>query len=57
MDMAATNGYLDIVKFLHFNRKEGCTRLAFDGAARNGHLEIVRFLHYHRFEGGTERAM
>ena len=34
MDYVAENGYLEIVKWLHDNRTEGCTN-------DNGHLEIV----------------
>jgi hypothetical protein len=35
---------MDIIKWLHKNRTEGCTSDAMDWAADNGHLEIVRFL-------------
>ncbi len=45
MDMASQNGHLDIVKFLHENRSEGCTTWAMDYASRFGYLEVVKFLH------------
>ena len=51
MDWAAQNGYLEIVKWLHFNRKEGCTFFAMNWAAHYGHLEIVKWLHLNRKEG------
>jgi hypothetical protein len=35
---------LEVVKFLHFNRTEGCTTKAMVWATMNGHLEIVEFL-------------
>ena len=38
MDDAARNGHLEVVKFLHMNRREGCTNKAMDSAARNGHI-------------------
>ncbi|EGG19712.1 hypothetical protein DFA_00290 [Cavenderia fasciculata] len=56
MDEAAKNS-LDIVKFLHFNRSEGCTNKAMDNAACNGHLDIVKFLHENRSEGCTTNAI
>lgn len=40
MDEAAKNGHIDVVKFLHSNRQEGCTGGAMDMASRNGHLEV-----------------
>ena len=36
MDDASSNGHLDIVKWLHINRKEGCTTKAMDEAALRG---------------------
>ena len=57
MDLAATNGYLEIVKWLHANKKEGCTTDAMDWAADNNHLEIVKWLHLNRHEGCTTYAM
>jgi len=57
MDGAARDGHLDMVKFLHFNRTEGCTHKAMDWAAHQGHLEVVQFLHNNRTEGCTTEAM
>ncbi|KAG2806418.1 hypothetical protein PC116_g21880 [Phytophthora cactorum] len=56
MDRAAANGYLDVVEFLHQNRKEGCTPAAMDDAARNGHFEVVKFLYKNRSEYCTAMA-
>jgi len=44
MDFAASNGHLDVVKWLHANRHEGCTQCAIKDAYRNGHFEIVQWL-------------
>ncbi|CAN0442462.1 unnamed protein product, partial [Discosporangium mesarthrocarpum] len=42
MDMAAANGHLDVVKWLHKHRPSvGCTTNAMDSAAERGHLEVV----------------
>ncbi|KAI8847262.1 hypothetical protein BC829DRAFT_396815 [Chytridium lagenaria] len=57
MNQAAMRGHLDIVKFLHEHRSEGCTTHGIDSAARNGHLDIIRFLHENRSEGCTTSAM
>ncbi|RHY01585.1 hypothetical protein DYB28_011769 [Aphanomyces astaci] len=57
MNASAANGHLEIVKFLHHHRTEGCTRRAMDMAAKNGHLPVVQFLHEHRREGCTEFAL
>ncbi|GMF25643.1 unnamed protein product [Phytophthora fragariaefolia] len=57
MDAAAACGHLDVVKWLHLYRTEGCTTTAMDLAAANGHLEIVKWLHSHRIEGCTTAAM
>ena len=56
-DFASRAGYLEMVKFLHFKRKEGCVSRTMNCAVDNGHLEIVKFLHYNRTEGCTRRAM
>lgn len=57
MVLAATQGHLDMVMFLHENRKEGTTEEAMDLAATFGHLEVVWWLHMYRTEGCTTRAM
>ena len=57
MNYCAANGYLDIVKFLHYNRTEGCTTDAMDYAASKGNIEVIKFLYYNRNEGCSFRAM
>jgi len=58
MDMVAFYGHLEVVKWIHYNRKEVlCTTLAMDNAAKKGHIEIVKWLHYNRTEGCTTLAM
>ena len=56
MDVAAGNGHLELVKWLHEHEKEGCTKHAIDSAAGNGHLEVVKFLHENRTEGCSQIA-
>ena len=51
MDDAASKGHLEVVKYLHLNRSEGCSTYAMDWAANEGHLEIVKYLHLNRSEG------
>ncbi|ETV95418.1 hypothetical protein H310_11292 [Aphanomyces invadans] len=46
MDVAAKHGHLDIIQWLHANRKEGCTSAAMDHAARNGHVDVCDWLHH-----------
>ncbi|CAK4207144.1 unnamed protein product [Aphanomyces euteiches] len=57
MDVAARDGHLDIIHFLHYNRTEGCTRQAMNLAARFNHMEIVAFLQEHRTEGCTSDGL
>ena len=57
MDWAAQEGHLQVVKWLHENRSEGCTSDAMDGAAQEGHLDVVKWLHENRSEGCTSDAM
>jgi hypothetical protein len=45
MDLACCYGHLDIVKWLHNNRKERATIWGMDYASAENHLEIVKFLH------------
>src|SRR3989337_934342 len=49
----AKNGHIELVKWLHENRMEGCTIWAMEWAAQNGHLDIVKWLHENRREGCT----
>ncbi len=57
MNIAAANGHLEVIKWLHENRMEGCTTCAMDRAAENGHLDVVKWLHENRNEGCTTDAM
>ncbi|RLN95524.1 hypothetical protein BBJ28_00021025 [Nothophytophthora sp. Chile5] len=57
MDGAAAKGRLDLVRWLHETRSEGCSKAAMDGAAANGHLTVMRWLHEHRTEGCSPDAM
>ncbi len=44
MDMAAQSGKINVVKWFHSNRSEGCTARAIDIAADDGFDDIVIFL-------------
>lgn len=57
MDIAATNGHLNVVSWLHDNSDQTCTTAAMNGAANNNHLNAVRFLHKNRAEGCTADAL
>ncbi|KAM9964653.1 hypothetical protein ACTFIW_004427 [Dictyostelium discoideum] len=57
IDLSARHGDLEILKFLHENRKEGATVNAMDLSAQYGHLEVVKFLHENRAEGCTKNAI
>ena len=46
-----------MVKWLHENRREGCTTNAIDNAASGGHISIVKYLLKNRREGFTDRAI
>ena len=50
MDQAVIYGQLEIVKWLHENRNEGCSGHTIDHVAQHGHWEIVRFLKNNRPE-------
>ncbi|ETP30458.1 hypothetical protein F442_20558, partial [Phytophthora nicotianae P10297] len=41
---AAKKGRLDIVKLLHSNNIDGCTRIAIQIAAARGHLDVVKWM-------------
>jgi hypothetical protein len=44
MDLAAKNGHLRIVEWLHFHRREGCTYEALNDASNGNHLDVVKWL-------------
>ena len=54
IDNAAKKGHVEVLKWLHENRSEGCSELAMNRAAN---LTILQFLHENRTEGCTEEAM
>lgn len=56
LDAAATNGHLQLVKWLH-ERHMPCSTKAMDGAAEFGHHAIVEWLHHNRTEGCTKKAV
>jgi hypothetical protein len=41
MDDASAENRLEIVKWLHENRREGCTKAAMDGATRRGYINMI----------------
>ncbi|GMF22471.1 unnamed protein product [Phytophthora lilii] len=53
MDEAARTGDLEMIKWLHYNRSEGCK----DQAADAGDVGVVMWLFAHRDEGCTTEAM
>ena len=59
MNPAAENGHMDVVKWLHENRREGCTTDAMKWAAGNGRLDILKWLYERkpRKDGCTGDAM
>ena len=42
------DGHLEVLRWLHKHRAEGCTTDAIDWAAGNGHLDAVRWLYNNR---------
>lgn len=50
MDGAATLGHLGVVKWLHENRSEGCTRRALNQAACRKQFDVVEWLLSNRSE-------
>ena len=57
MNLAASQGHLEMVEWLRNNRSEGCTTDAMDKAALGGYFDVLKFLHLNRSEGFTARAM
>ncbi|CAK5030443.1 unnamed protein product [Aphanomyces euteiches] len=57
MDDAAAVGDLEMVRFLHEHRKEGCTTAAMNSAVYYGHIEVLKFLQQNRSEGCSGRSL
>ncbi|KAK1944268.1 hypothetical protein P3T76_004180 [Phytophthora citrophthora] len=57
MNSTARNGHLDVVKWLHANRSEGCTTEAMGKAAQNNHLAVLKWLDQNRTERFTDKAI
>ena len=51
MDGAASGDHIDVVEWLHKNRREGCTIHALGNAIRQGHLTVAKWLKANRSEG------
>lgn len=57
MDAAAARNHLEVVKFLHFNRTEGCAIEALRMVVSNNRPEVVKFLCENRSEGDIIAAI
>lgn len=57
IEIAAMNGHLNVVKFLHGKLGVPCTPNAMDVAAIHGHLDVVKWLHHHCHLGCSTDAM
>ncbi|CAK4236016.1 unnamed protein product [Aphanomyces euteiches] len=56
LDAAASNGHLDIVRFLH-ESNQPCSTLAMDQASEHGQLDVIKYMHSVRSEGCTKAAI
>lgn len=56
MDEAAKTGHLDVVRFLHENRSEGCTGMVLYETLRHNHTQVAKFLRANRADGGILRG-
>ncbi|OQS07156.1 hypothetical protein THRCLA_20215 [Thraustotheca clavata] len=57
MNVAAENGQLEMIQYMHTSGSKACSSEAVDLAARNGHLNITKWLHENGKEGCTIRAV
>ncbi|KAG6946386.1 hypothetical protein JG688_00016072 [Phytophthora aleatoria] len=57
MNVAASNGHLEVVKWLQIHCSKGRAENANTLAAINNRLEVVQWLHLNRSEGCTTEAM
>ncbi|EGG22432.1 hypothetical protein DFA_04554 [Cavenderia fasciculata] len=56
LDLAASNGHLQVVEYLH-NEKYGCSVVALDFAAKRGYHHVVDYLLDNRTEGCSSEAI
>lgn len=54
---AASNGHLEVVKYVHTEIKQPATSAAITAAAENGHLLVVNYLHENRTEACGANAI
>lgn len=47
MDLASSEGHLNIIKWLHNNTNIKPTRCCFNFAAQKGYLDIIKYLNTH----------
>ncbi|KYR03026.1 hypothetical protein DLAC_00515 [Tieghemostelium lacteum] len=57
MNYKAANGDMETVKFLHYNRNEGCEDYTLDFVATNGELEMFKFLFENRKEPYSQESL
>uniref|UniRef100_K3W5I9 Ankyrin repeat-containing domain n=1 Tax=Globisporangium ultimum (strain ATCC 200006 / CBS 805.95 / DAOM BR144) TaxID=431595 RepID=K3W5I9_GLOUD len=57
MEYATENGHLDVMRWLHSHRNEGCTRDAIDNVAENGHFHVAKWFYEHHNKGCFTRTM
>ncbi|KYR03031.1 hypothetical protein DLAC_11444 [Tieghemostelium lacteum] len=57
MHNRAANGDMETVKFLHYNRNEGCEVYTLDVVAANGDLEMFKFLFENRKEPYSQESL
>ncbi|CAK5017378.1 unnamed protein product [Aphanomyces euteiches] len=57
LNLAASRGHVDILRFLHDIGHTGCSIYGMNLAARYGFLDVVIFLHENRTEGCDTSAM
>ena len=57
MDAAARQGHLEVVKWLHENRKEGCKKSTMRYTMSLETLEVFKWLHKNRTDGYNEEDL
>lgn len=57
MLLAATNGQLEVVPWLHKNRTEGCDQDTMVNAAKKGDFQVVQFLYLNGIDKSARAAI